>query len=225
MSRPLIIGLMTEGSTDIRFLSSIVARTFEELIISESDELPDIYPIEVINSISGTFNESVIHAATTAEESGIMILCIHADADARTDKGCFDNKINPAFQEVYNIRDSICKNLVPVIPIQMTEAWMLADINLLKEELMTDKSNETLQLSRQPESIANPKDVIKTAINIAQEEIPKRRKQYEITIADLYLPIGQKIILSKLKVLPSYRKFVDFSRQALVSLRYLPNPH
>ncbi len=221
MSRPLILGLMTEGTTDVRFLSSVISRTFEELIISESNELPDIYPIEIIRSIPDNFNNNVVNAASIAEETGVMILCIHIDADARNDKASFDNKILPAFHEVNMSNAAVCRNLVPVVPVQMTESWMLADIQLIKNELMTDKSNETLQLTRQPESIANPKEIIKNAINIAQEEVPKRKKQYEITIADLYLPIGQKITLDRLSSLPSYRKFVENARLALLALNYL----
>lgn len=223
MSRPLILGLMTEGVTDVRFLRSVIARTFEELVIAESDALPEIYPIEIIESIQGSFNEKVLRAAAVAEESGITILCVHTDSDSKTDKASFDNKIFPAFNAVARMDGAVCKTLVAVVPIQMTEAWMLADVDLLKVELMTEKSNETLQLSRQPENIANPKDVIKNAINIAQEEIPKRRKQYEITIADLYLPIGQKITLDKLNTLPSYRKFVASARNALSTLHFIRN--
>jgi hypothetical protein len=221
MSRPLIIGLITEGTTDVRFLRGVIARTFEALIMSESNKMPDIYPIEVIRSIPGTFNESIVHAAKKAEESGITILCVHTDADARTDKASFDNKILPAFQAVMAMNDSVCKNLVPVVPVQMTEAWMLADLELIKEELMTEKSNETLQLNRHAELIANPKEVIKNAINIAQSEVPKRKKQYEVTIAELYLPMGQKIMLDKLKSLPSYQKFVENARNALRVLNFV----
>ena len=214
------MGLMTEGTTDIRFLSSVITRSFEELIITESDELPDIYTIEIIDSIPGSFTESVLNASKVAAERGVGILCVHTDADARNDSECYENKIIPAFKNIKNLGGELCENLVAVVPVQMTEAWMMADIGLLKEELMTEKSNETLQITRQPESIANPKEVIKLAINIAYQEIPRRRKRYEITISDLYLPIGQKINLDRLRVLPSYRKFIESARTTLQSMGY-----
>jgi hypothetical protein len=98
---------------------------------------------------------------------------------------------------------------------------MLADMQLLKDELMTDKSNQTLQLIRQPENYSDPKEAIRKAINITQTDVPRRKKQYEINISDLYLPIGQKITLTKLNQLVSFRKFFDGAKTILKDLNYL----
>jgi Domain of unknown function (DUF4276) len=219
MSRFLIIGLMTEGPTDVRFLKSIVSRTFED-ILYESEETIELYDVQHLNSKPGTFVDKVLNAAEEAQLSGITILCIHTDADSKTDEHTYINKITPAMESIYEGVD-ICKNIVPIVPVYMTESWMLADIDLLKEEIMTTKTNNELGLTRSPESIADPKTVIKNAINIAQADVSKRRRRYELSVGDIYLPLGQKIDIRKLEMLPSYTKFRNDIYDLLKTLHFI----
>ena len=149
-----------------------------------------------------------------------MILCVHTDADARTDDVAINNKIAPALAALAAAPGDLCKILVAVIPVQMTESWMLADIPLLLEEMTTDKAAHDLGLTRLPENCADPKANIKDALRIAQADTARRRRRFEISISDLYLPLGQKIPLEKLSALPSYQKFRDSAKTALKALAF-----
>lgn len=164
MRKQLIIGLYTEGPTDVRFLTSIIKRTFEEV--------------------------------------------------------SYENKIYPAVAMLESSPLSLCKVIVPLVPVRMTEAWMLADKELLKREIGTDKSNQKLGIHRDPEQYADPKEVVINAIRIAREGMTKRRR-HELMISDLYLPLGQSINLDALKRLPSYLKFQENVREAFRKLNYL----
>ncbi len=157
--------------------------------------------------------------AERAFKMGISVLCIHLDADDTSDTTVFENKITPAFQKTELTDKQICNNLVAVVPITMSEAWMLADINLLKEEIGTTLSNTDLGLNRNPETIADPKEVIINALRIAQNDIPKRRKR--ITISDIYQPVGQSISLLELERLASFQKFRNAVKNAFIKLNYL----
>lgn len=101
----------------------------------------------------------------------------------------------------------------------MSEAWILADKELLKEEIGTDKNNQELGLVKHPETIANPKQAIENALQIAQEYLPKRRNK--ITIAEIYQPIGQNISLEKLYFLESFKKFANAVKKAFERLEYI----
>lgn len=114
----------------------------------------------------------------------------------------------------------MCRNIVPIIPVHMTESWMLADIELLKNEIGTTLSNVDLGLNRMPESVAQPKDLINNAIRISRTGLVRRRR-HELTINQLYQPIGQKIALDRLDQLPSYAKFKEAVRAAYRKLNYL----
>jgi hypothetical protein len=220
MNKQVIIGFTTEGATDVRFLESIIQRCFEAVAF-ECDGQIEVLPVQYIEKEKGEFVEVVKRYAQQAEEHGIMVLCVHCDADDTTDTKTFEYKINPAFSAVFTTEGShLCKNLVAIVPVAMTEAWMLIDTALLKAEIGTDKNDAELGADRFPETYANPKERIESAIRIARQDLTKRRRR-DLAISELYSPIGQKISLSKLENLPSYLKFKEAVRNAFKKLNYL----
>ncbi len=220
MTRQIIIGFTTEGITDNRFLLSIIQRSFEDVALECTGTI-EVLPVQFIEKQSGAFVEVVKDYAKRADEIGIMVLCVHADADSRTDAATFTNKINPAFDAVRNLPgNDHCRNLVALVPVQMTEAWMLADKELLKTEIGTHKNDSSLGIARAPEDYADPKTTIESAIRIARQALTRRRR-HDLTIADLYSPIGQKVSLNTLGSLQSYQKFKEAIRSAFSLLNYL----
>ena len=120
--RQLIIGMITEGKTDVRFLESVIKRTFESVAFECTGDI-EILDIQKIQVTKSTFTEEVVEAATKGWENyGISTLCVHADADDVHDDSFFQHKINPAFEAVENSQQEIFRVLVPVISVQMTEA-------------------------------------------------------------------------------------------------------
>ncbi len=220
MNRRVIIGFTTEGTTDVRFLESIIQRSFEDVAFECEGQI-EVLPVQYIEKQSGDFLGAVKRYAQQAVERGIMVLCIHRDADDTTDTNTFTHKINPAFAVAYNTEGNhLCKTLVAIVPVAMTEAWMLSDTQLLKSEIGTDKSDAELGIDRFPELYSNPKECIQNAIRIGRQELTKRRRR-NLTISELYLPLGQQISLTKLNDLPSYRKFREAVRRAFKELNYL----
>lgn len=129
MIKQVIIGFATEGSTDNRFLESVIQRTFEDVAF-ECDGEVEVLPVQSIEKQNGAFTDLVESYARLAAKRGVMVLCIHADADSGTDENAFTFKVDPAFVNVKakeESENSICKNLVAVIPVRMTEAWMMSD--------------------------------------------------------------------------------------------------
>lgn len=220
MSNILTIAYTTEGTTDQRFLQNIIRKTFEELALS-CQGLIEIYdPIYIRFDKKHGFVKDVVSLSVQAFKNGINIFCIHVDADSSSADEVLENKIIPATDAVNLLNDSeVCKNIIAIIPIHMSEAWMLADKNLLKEEIGTDKSDEDLGLTRHPESIADPKRIIENALNVAQIDLPRRRNR--LTISELYQPIGQKISINRLETLDSFKSFKLSVEEALRKLNYL----
>lgn len=220
MSKQVIIGFTIEGRTDIRFLASVIQRTFENVAFECSGQV-EVLPVQYIEKQNGNFIEVVKNYARQAEKMGVMVLCVHADADAATDADTFHHKIDPAFTAVnHEHGEDVCKNLVAIVPVQMTEAWMLSDKDLLKAEIGTNKNDVELGIHKVPEAYSDPKGVIKTAIRIARQDLTRRHRR-ELTIGELYSLIGQKIALNTLETLPSYKKFNKAVRGAFKELNYL----
>lgn len=223
MTKQIFIGLFTEGKTDIRFLESIVKRTFDEVALECYGEVEtDIRHIK-INKTSLNFVEQVLKASSEGLENyGIMILCVHTDADNQSDYIAYQNKINPSQIALNNKNDDkYCKILAAIVPVQMIEAWMLADKSLFKKEIGTEISDEDLKINRDPETISNPKIIIEEAIRIARADLTKRRRG-NLTISELYLPLGQKTPIEKLDFLPSFLKFKESIRATYRKLNYMP---
>jgi hypothetical protein len=219
MSNIVTVAYATEGSTDQRFLETIIKNTVEDVAF-ECEALIEVFdPIFFPFPRTNGFSNSVIDLARQAHSNGIYILCIHADADDTRDINVINFKIGPAVEAINELQGNICKNIVPIIPVTMSESWMLADKELFKNEIGTTLSDEDLNINRNPETIANPKQVIKDAIRIAQSHLPRRRDR--ITISELYLSLGQKIKIEELEKLNSFMKFKLAVRGAFVQLNYL----
>ena len=222
MSRAIFAGLFTEGSTDQRFLGSVVKRTFDNVAIECKGDIEiELFPI-IITKTGLCFKDQVLEASKKGiDDYGIMILCIHTDADEETDERAFRTKIIPAIQELESMNgQNYCKVFSIIVPVQMVESWMLADTELFKREIGSLKTDFDLGIHRSPETIADPKSAVQNALRISVQDKSKRRR-HELTISNLYLPIGQKIDLNRLRALPSYLKFEESVRAALRSLNFL----
>ncbi len=217
MSNILQVAFTTEGSTDIRFLGNIIEKTFVELLFESNTEIEIHSPVPVFEK--GPFQEKIQRIAK--KYNYFHVICVHCDSDSPTDAEVLNDKISPAFSLVADTEDC-CQNMVAIIPVQMTEAWMLADIELLLNEINTTKSRNDLNLPtrvRNVESISDPKERIEKALILAQRDVSRRRKK--LKISDLYSPISQKVDIQSLELLPSYLRFKESVRESLVKLNYL----
>ncbi len=222
MNNTLVIAFYAEGTTDIRFLSKIILRTTEEIILNRSQSIISVlepFPIEVQKT--GDRIQEIRQAA--AKAYGYNILIIHADADYEVNEKAFQERINPGFESVkLDKTEEFCKDLVAIVPIQMTEAWMLADKETLKEELGTQKNNRELGLNfplKQLEKIADPKSKIQEIMRIAFKDLPTRKRRMQIS--SLYSPLGQQVSLEILEQLPSYLKFKADLTNVLIKLNFI----
>ena len=214
----VVIGLYTEGETDQRFLLNLIPRILEQIIEERNCSL-DIFPLFPIKVPKiGDRAKEIKIAAQNAD--GYNILIVHSDADDETDERAFYERIKPGFDLVKNSDEPLCKNLVAVIPIQMTEAWLLADKDTFREELGTNKTFQELGLTfslKHTEKISNPKSKIQDIMRIAFKNVPRRK----VSIGSLYSPLGQKVNLKVLEKLPSYLKFKNNLLEALIKLNYI----
>lgn len=205
--KQLFIGLIAEGTTDIRFLKNVVSKSIQELSW-QCDNQVEIFDPKEITAVGDNFMEKMLAASKQAWEEGISVLCIHADADAPSINSVMNYKFSPFLDALKKMsNEEYCKHIIPTIPIQMIESWMLADKVLLKQ-LINAKgfSDNDLGIEKEPESYSNPKSVIEGAIHKAMSELPKRRRD-RICIADLYEVLGNRLTLEKLRTIPSFSQF------------------
>lgn len=209
MSNFILTGLFTEGTTDNRFLESVVKRTLEEVAFDCTGDIDVELEIIKIDKKDLSFSDQVLEASKSAfEKFSILLLFVHTDSDDINDELIFASKIVPA-QKTLSEQDSnsYCKEMIAIVPIRMTEAWMIADTELLKSEIGIDKTDAELGIHLNPEKLNNPKNIIEEIIRLSKEDLTKRRRNNGLNISDLYQIMGQKVELSELEKLPSYLKF------------------
>jgi Domain of unknown function (DUF4276) len=221
MSNFILAGLFTEGTTDNRFLSSVVERTLENVAFDCSGEIEIKVEIITIKKSGLKFREQVLEASKIAfDKFGILLLFVHTDSDSNSDELIFQSKIIPTQKTLLEQDDSFCKHLIAIVPIQMTESWMIADKKLLKDEIGIEKTNSELGIHQNPELIKNPKFIIEEIIRFSKENETKRTRNRGLKITDLYQIIGQKIDLSELEKLSSYLKFKNALIDKLKELNF-----
>ncbi len=228
--RYVYLALYAEGKTDNLFLAHVIERTVDTIVRVHAQEMVDVAPVVIANpgAVSGGA-ERILAAARIA--CNCQILIVHKDADAPDPEGALSARYRPGEQLVSNVSDveTICRTLVPIIPVRMTEAWLLADIPAVLAEIVTNISEQQLrdQLKdrnvkvpakiQQVGSISDPKDVLDHIVRIV-------RTHHNTTRHDLYEPVGRNIDLERLGKVPAYQQFVKDITEALKTLHIIAPP-
>lgn len=215
------MGIFTEGSTDVTFLSPVCQRLLSSISFQCKGEIDtELLPVDV-TKMGLTFVQQVLEAAKNGlKEFNISILLVHTDADKAKSEDAYNNKIKEAQAALEELDDDIyCKNMVAIVPVYETEAWMLADKILFKKVIGTTLSDEELKINRNPETIARPKEIIEEAIRISRSKVTQR-KRGAFTIDDLYQPLSQ-VEIEKLEKLESFRDFQSNLEHAFRKLNLL----
>src|SRR5579872_581822 len=161
----LSLALYSEGSTDNRFLPPIIEKTSRYILDEHQQNHIAVSTPGLITVKGKNRTESIIRAAY--EASGYDALIVHADADHPKSHKARAERFDPGFHQVQQATGPLCKCLIPIIPIQAIEAWMMADYELLLSELGTKLRPIDLGIpehAMQVESIAKPKLRLKSAV-------------------------------------------------------------
>lgn len=92
-NKQIYIGLISEGSTDTRFLFSVIDRTIKQIIFDFGGVI-EISIEELKKDFGKSFLNQVIDANLNYQkESFINILLVHSDADHKDDSKVFKRKV------------------------------------------------------------------------------------------------------------------------------------
>lgn len=220
----LVLALYAEGHADEGFLPVVIQRTAERILAQRGRTVVDVLePISLNHTIDRQYPtrvERILEAARRA--SGYHALIVHADADYPTRQRALLERYMPGEMRVRQARaahEAVYEYLVPIIPVQMTEAWMLADPEALCDVIGASRGAEMFRLPGHPhqvESDPDPKQTLHTVIQQAFVQRPRRRQH--ITLKEIYEPLARQIDLMKLDGVPAYAQFMADLTQTLVKL-------
>lgn len=147
------LALYAEGDTDDRFLTAIIQRTTRKILTEHRSKNFTIVPVEPIklSEMRATRAENILQAARQAFSNQALI--IHSDADHPSRVKAFVDRINPGLKLVEQSNEAVCEKVLPIIPVQAIEAWILADYQLLRTELRTDLSARDLGIPERAKQV------------------------------------------------------------------------
>jgi hypothetical protein len=222
----LVLALYAEGHVDERFLPVVIQRTVEQILQQRGQTVVDVMePITVNHTIDRQFAtraERILEAARRS--AGYHALVVHADADYPTSERALTERFWPGLERVSQARlnrQTVCDHLLPIVPVQMTEAWMLADPEALRVVVGTAAQGQELGLpahAHEVESDPYPKRTLEQAVHNALASRPKRRQR--IVLNTIYEPLARQISLERLEEVPAYRRFVADMTDVLIALHF-----
>ncbi|MCK6579717.1 MAG: DUF4276 family protein [Anaerolineae bacterium] len=209
-----VFGLFGEGPTERDFLLPLLRRTFVELLPGM-----DIYSEAVLPERGAdTFLDQVVSVARQAY--GYHLLICHLDADAPSPDSIRARKFDPSVKAVEDARRqgaALIDVIIPVIPVRMTEAWVLADFEAFRAAVGTKQSLDEARFSQKPdkvERIEHPKQIFEAALRNSR---PRRSPLPR----EVFPRLAEEINLDRLRVVPAYRQFLHEARNVLRSLHFL----
>src|SRR6266567_5305566 len=186
----------TDGNTDkgFDFLPQVIRRTTANILLQHGQSSDVLLPYFRCKKPAGVTKQDqcILHVAR--ETFGYHALIIHSDGDDRGYKQTVAERFQLGKDLVLltakNMHEKICIDLVPIIPIRMTEAWMLADPDALRTVLGTKMEASTLGIPLQAKRVEkelDPKEtlnhVIKKAYPSQSLKIHKRFKEKSVSRA------------------------------------------
>jgi Domain of unknown function (DUF4276) len=207
----LVFGFYGEEQIDYAFLMPLIARTLTQLV-------PDAYvfPYEIPEQKGLTQIEQLMFASH--EGRGYNFIVVHLDADDASPDNAYQERFQPDLATVLKTSPlEYNHDLVPLIPVYMTEAWMLADFDAFREVIGTKLSPKELGFPEYPkaiEKISDPKILFRQAIAAS-------RSGKHINTEEMYEPLARQITLTRLSEIPAYIDFRERLIKILESQHYL----
>lgn len=214
--RSLDFAFYGEGIRDYGFLLPLVERTLQAILphIAIQGIRLDKLNVSGMNQV-----EKMRRIAEESRGSGLVIF--HLDADYSDTSRADSERFQPGYAEILKQPDRFNVNIVPLIPVRMTEAWMVVDFDAFRSVIYTDWTASDLgfpETPKQVESIPDPKLTFEQAVKKASS---KRRRPRKIPLDEVYLPLSEKIALNKLREVPAYQEFEERIHKVLLALHYI----
>ncbi len=189
MNRQLTWSVVADGGTD-RLLVPIIQWAIHRLD-------PDV---EILEPEFRKRHGSVAHFLG-AYELGVMVVFVHRDSE------------NLSLQERLREFEAVTRpDVVPVVPVQMSEAWILFDGSAVARAAGSPSSRVPVPAVAEIEGISNPKERLDELLfRAAGSPAGRRGRNFKRSIVDRRVSVAEYISdYAPLLHLPAFRKFQEF---------------
>lgn len=201
--------LLTDGGSD-RALLPIAKWVFEQQVPTEVQVRGEAADLSSLREPPRRLTDRISRAI---EFYPCTVLLVHRDAEAQ-DPELRHREIEAAYRQVQT--KSTCSH-VGVVPVRMTEAWLLFDEGALRKAAGNPNGKMPLNLPNTPESEPDPKRILLEALREASGLRGRRRKRFQPETARFILA---NLIddFSPLQQLAAFRRFEQDVREVLTKI-------
>lgn len=203
--RYLSSALYCEGPTDANFLRPLLLRLCERLAGLSSESVEVSEPLVLADKPQHRHRSRAerIELAARAADGAWLLLFIHADADGRDGRAAKAERVQPAVDRLSDVLGP-ARRAIAVVPVRMTDAWVLADVDAFRSGVGTTRDAEDLGLgdvlAHGADRVPDPKALLRSALLAARPGA--RRAQL-----GAYLErIGDSTSLDRLRRLEAFRQ-------------------
>jgi hypothetical protein len=185
LSRQITYSVVADGGTD-RALIPIIQWSIHRLD-------PDVEILEPeFRKRSGSVRDFLRSYAT-----GSMIVFVHRDAEAET----LDTRLREF--------SDLTRKVVPIIPVRMTEAWLLIDGSAIARAADRPSAEISVPPVAQLETLGDPKQELEDRLSEAAGPLTgRRRKQFKASIVSRRVNVANLITdFAPLEALPAFSRF------------------
>ncbi|GGL87468.1 MULTISPECIES: DUF4276 family protein [Micromonospora] len=208
--RYLTSALVSEGRTDDQFLPRLLGRALTQLCYTAFEDAVEVADVQVLRDRKGPSSVQDVVNLVDENRAAFSLIFFHRDQGADADR-VRREWVTP-LRTLWGDR---VEQMVAVVPVRETEAWLLADGDALRDALgVRGWTDETMGLPANPahvERLGDPKRVL----NDLMQRVSRSRE-------DHYVQLGELVALDRLQQVPAYQRWWTDTRQALTTLGYRP---
>lgn len=201
----LFLAFSGEGPTDHRFIPILIERIIQEFFFEKAITAEFSW---ITFSKNGSSHDNILKVCSDAFDQHCILF--HRDSGNISWNEAYENHFASAVAKIdEDLENHYNKNLIPVIPVRETEAWMLVNKALLKAKIETDLSDNDLLLTYKVsriEEIGDPKSVVEKAILKYHESLTPKQRRYAVKIGELYDLVASEVPISDLDKLDAFSK-------------------
>ena len=205
MKLPLACTIAGDGATD-RSLRSVL-----EWVLNQLSPLQQRGYLVQVAAPGVDLRERLVRAM---QDYPCDVLFIHRDAERE-----------PPRKRLDEIRRAVSAAgvpaFVPVVPVRMTEAWLLIDETAIRRASGNPNGEALLPLPKTAnlEAVADPKRLLRECLIRASEKTGRRLQQFERDLTDRAQRVAELITdFSPLRQLPAFKYFENDAREVVTKL-------
>lgn len=218
--RHLSSALYCEGTTDAHFLRPLLLRLCEGLAARSREPVEVADPLILVDEPrhKGLPRSERIALAANAADGAWLVLFIHADADGRNGQTARVERVQPGIDRLAGTFGRN-RQAVAVIPIRMTESWVLADTDALRQAIGTTRDDRALGLA---DALVHGADRVRDPKALLRDAFIAARPHAHAAQLSAYLgQIGEAVSFERLRRLEAFRQVESDLEDALLQLAIL----